>query len=121
MNTFSKVNLQNKVVMIQTADHIGQAEFMFGGNWIEYYLSESTGDVGKIYDPVLNIFKENPPVDVVGAACSSWTLNTSTGIYSAPIARPGISTTNDDKGLIPYWKEADYQADNTTGWGLTTR
>ena len=31
------------------------------------------------------------------------------------------ASTNDDKGLIPYWKEADYQADNTTGWGLTTR
>ena len=56
MNTFSKVNLQNKVVMIQTVDHVGQAEFMFGGNWIEYYLSESKGDVGKIYDPVLNIY-----------------------------------------------------------------
>ena len=89
MNTFSKVNLQNKVVMVNEFDQIGEAEFMHGGNWLDYYLSESTGDLGKIYDPTLNIFKEPMPVDVVGVACSSWTLNTCL-LYTSPSPRDGL-------------------------------
>ena len=121
MNTFSKVNLQNQVVMVNEFDQIGEAEFMYGGNWVDYYLSGSMGIVGSIYDPTLNIFKEPVPTDVVGAACTSWTLNTTTGKYTPPIARPGITTAQDDAGLNYYWKEADYQADNNTGWALTTK
>ena len=59
--------------MVNEFDLIGEAEFMYGGNWVDYHLSESTGDLGKIYDPTLNIFKEPMPVDIVGIACSSWT------------------------------------------------
>ncbi len=121
MNTFSKVNLQNQVIMIEEFDHIGQAEFMYGGNWLEYHLSDSTGDIGKIYNPTHNIYTEIPPVDIVGVACSSWILNTTTGIYTAPISHIGLTSTQDDAGLNYYWKEADYQADNNTGWGLTTK
>ena len=121
MNTFSKVNLQNKVVMVNEFDQIGEAEFMYGGNWLDYHLSDSTGDLGKIYDPTLNIFKEPMPVDIVGVACSSWTLNTNTGIYSSPVPNPGVTTTQDDAGTFYYWNESNYQADNNTGWGLTTK
>jgi len=121
MNTFSKVNLQNQVIMIEEFDHIGQAEFMYGGNWLEYHLSDSTGAIGKIYNPTHNIYTEIPPVDIVGVACSSWILNTTTGIYTAPISHIGLTSTQDDAGLNYYWKEADYQADNNTGWGLTTK
>ena len=88
---------------------------------VDYYLSDSMGIVGSTYDPTLNIFKEPVPTDIVGAACTSWTLNTTTGKYTPPIAYPGITTAQDDAGLIYYWKEADYQADNNTGWGLTTK
>ena len=92
MNTFSKVNLQNQVVMVNEFDQIGEAEFMYGGNWIDYYLSGTIGIVGSTYDPTLNIFKEPMPTDIVGVACTSWTLNTTTGKYTPPIARPGITT-----------------------------
>lgn len=107
--------------MIDEFDHIGQAEFMYGGNWLEYHLSDTTGDIGKFYNPTHDIYTEIAPVDVVGVACSSWTLNTSTGIYSAPLTKPGITTTQDDAGLAYKWTEANYQADNNTGWGLTTK
>ena len=79
--------------MVNEFDQIGEAEYMYGGNWLDYHLSESTGDLGKIYDPTLNIFKEPMPVDIVGIACSSWILNTNTGIYSSPVANPGVTTT----------------------------
>ena len=80
--------------MVNEFDQIGEAEFMYGGNWLDYHLSDSTGDLGKIYDPTLNIFKEPMPVDIVGVACSSWTLNTNTGIYSSPVANPGVIKSN---------------------------
>ena len=121
MNTFSKINLRNVVIMVDEFDQIGQAEFQHGGIWEEYHLGDTTGDVGKLYNPTHHIYTETPPVDIVGVACSSWTLNTTTGIYTSPISHTGLTSTQDDSGLNYYWKEADYQADNNTGWGLTTK
>ena len=48
MNTFSKVNLQNQVVMVNEFDQIEQAEFQHGGIGIDYYLSETCGDIVNI-------------------------------------------------------------------------
>ena len=50
--------------MVNEFDQIGEAEFMYGGNWIDYYLSGSIGIVGSTYDPTLNIFKEPMPPDL---------------------------------------------------------
>jgi hypothetical protein len=41
----------------------------------------------------------------------SWTLNSSTYLWEAPIAYP-------DDGNNYAWNESAYQADNTTGWEL---
>ena len=121
MAKFSKVNLQNQVIMVEEFDHIGQAEFMYGGNWIDYHLSSTEGIVGLTYDPTHNIFKEPIPIDIVGVACSSWTLNTQTGKYAPPISFPQITNDQDDAGYSYYWNEAEYQADNSKGWVLTTK
>lgn len=42
---------------------------------------------------------------------ASWTLNTTTGEWEAPIAKPADSDVQDY-----YWKEELYQSDNTKGW-----
>ena len=73
--------------MVNEFDQIGEAEFMYGGNWLDYHLSDSTD----------------------------------TGIYSSPVPNPGVTTTQDDAGTFYYWNESNYQADNNTGWGLTTK
>lgn len=40
---------------------------------------------------------------------NSWTLNTTTGLWEAPIPFP-------DDGNDYYWNEELYQSDNTQGW-----
>ncbi len=41
----------------------------------------------------------------------SWTINTDTWLWEAPIEKP-------DDGEYYIWNESAYQEDNTTGWEL---
>ena len=65
--------------------------------------------VNWLYDEDNNIFHEAQPYP-------SWTLNTTTGLWSAPVARP------EDVGEWTWldWDESAYQADNTQGWIIPT-
>ena len=51
----------------------------------------------------------------------SWTLNTTTGMWDAPIAQPELTEAEIEATSYYEWDEAAYQADNTTGWVLQTR
>ena len=51
----------------------------------------------------------------------SWTLNTTTGMWDAPIAQPELTEAEAEAMSYYEWDEAAYQADNTTGWVLQTR
>ena len=57
---------------------------------------------GDTWDPVNQVFYEEQPHD-------SWTLNTTTWKWEAPLPYP-------TDGLNYVWNEEAYQADNTTGW-----
>jgi len=59
--------------------------------------------VGYKYNRTSDMFYEAQPY-------ASWTLNTSTGLWEAPITLP----TDQDNAY--YWDESAYQADNTVGW-----
>ena len=69
--------------------------------------------VGWYYSSTHDIFHEPRPKDKDGESCTSWTLNTTTGMYEAPITRPTGSV-----GKYYVWDESAYQADNSTGWFL---
>lgn len=76
--------------------------------------------VGWYYDSTNNIFHPPRPTDKDGDSCASWTLNTSTGMWDPPIAKPDGGTPI----LKAYdWDESVYQADSgspkTLGWVLT--
>ena len=64
---------------------------------------------GWLYDEDNDIFHEAQPYP-------SWTLNTTTGLWEAPVARP------EDVGEWTWldWDEDAYQADNTQGWIVPT-
>ena len=52
---------------------------------------------------------------------ASYTLNTTTGMWEAPIAQPELTEAEVEAGSYYRWDEDAYQADNTAGWVLETR
>ena len=52
---------------------------------------------------------------------ASHTLNTTTGMWEAPIAQPELTDAQVEAGSYYRWDEDAYQADNTAGWVLETR
>ena len=52
---------------------------------------------------------------------ASYTLNTTTGMWEAPIAQPELTEAQVEAGSYYRWDEDAYQADNTAGWVLETR
>ena len=54
---------------------------------------------------------------------TSWSKNTSTAAWDAPITYPSVITYDDDSSTtqswIISWNETGYQADNTKGWEAT--
>ena len=55
---------------------------------------------------------------------ASWTIGINTASWFAPIAQPGLTTSQIDAGSYYKWDESAYQADTsdpkTVGWALTT-
>jgi len=51
---------------------------------------------------------------------ASWTLNTTTGHWDAPIPQPERTEAEVEAMSYYTWDEEAYQADNTTGWVLNT-
>ena len=67
--------------------------------------------VGWYYSSTHDIFYEPRPKDKHENDCNSWTLNTKTGMYDAPISYP-------DAAQLEYyqWDESLYNSDNSQGW-----
>ena len=51
---------------------------------------------------------------------ASYTLNTTTGMWEAPLAQPELTEEQIEARSYYEWDEAAHQADNTTGWVLVT-
>jgi len=70
--------------------------------------------VGYSYNAELNVF--NPPQPY-----ASWTLNTDTNKWEAPITEP--TPTDEEVAAQKYyeWDEDAYQSDNTQGWKFPVR
>ena len=71
---------------------------------VESALRANYAGIGYTYDADNDVFYAPRPY-------ASWTLNTSTWLWDAPLALP-------DDGQSYYWDEDAYQADNTEGWIL---
>ena len=52
---------------------------------------------------------------------ASHTLNTTTGMWEAPLPQPELTEAEAEAMSYYRWDEDAYQADNTTGWVLETR
>jgi hypothetical protein len=72
--------------------------------------------IGWYYNSEHDIFHPAKPED-----CDSWTLNTTTGLWDAPIPQPELTQEQKEAHSYYIWDESAYQADNTTGWVLETQ
>ena len=70
--------------------------------------------IGWYYNSEHDIFHPASPY-------ASYTLNTTTGMWEAPIAQPELTDAQAEAGSYYRWDEDAYQADNTAGWVLETR
>jgi hypothetical protein len=52
---------------------------------------------------------------------ASWTISTTEASWEAPITQPTLTDEQRAAGSYYTWDESAYQADNTTGWTLTTQ
>jgi len=72
--------------------------------------------IGFTYDEDNDIFWPKQPY-------GSWTKNTSTASWDAPITTPSVTTYLDDSSTsqpwVIYWDEDAYQANNSKGWEAT--
>ena len=70
--------------------------------------------IGYSYNSSLNAFVPPQPY-------ASWTLDNATANWVSPIgAAPTLTDEQTAAGSFYSWDEDAYQADNTTGWTLTT-
>ena len=51
---------------------------------------------------------------------ASWTISTTEARWEAPITQPTLTDEQRAAGSYYTWDESAYQADNSTGWTLTT-
>ena len=51
---------------------------------------------------------------------SSWSIGVGTAQWYSPISQPALTEDEVTAGKYYSWDESAYQADNTTGWVLTT-
>ena len=74
--------------------------------------------IGMTYDEDNDIFIGKKPY-------ASWTLNTSTASWDAPVTKPDLTSeqsSQNDAGThrwVYTWNETAHQADNTAGWDLS--
>ena len=99
--------IQTSYNTVQNTHKSGDNAKAFRGNY---------AGIGYTWDDVNNIFWPPQPH-------ASWTKNTSTASWTAPITYPSVTTyTADDSSTQNweiYWDEAAYQANNSKGWEAT--
>ena len=151
MAHFAKLGANGKVIQVLTLDNkdmlnadgvedesVGQQYLETHNNWpAQMWIQTSynttnnkhnSGDdskafrgnyagIGYEWDEDNNIFWPKKPF-------ASWTKNTSTASWNAPITYPSVDNDGADPVVWSWtitWNETAYQADNTKGWEGTKR
>ena len=76
--------------------------------------------IGWYYSSEHDIFYPPRPTDDDGDLMNSSTLNTTTGQWDHPIAKPALTDDQIANASYYRWDESAYQSDNTQGWVLVT-
>lgn len=74
------------------------------------------GSDGWCYNEEHDIFHRVSATDDLGNDCPNHTLNTTTGLWEAPLPEPELTDEDIANGSYYYWDQSAYESDNTTGW-----
>jgi hypothetical protein len=96
---------------------VAHCQKLYGGTWKQTSYNatfrKNYAGVGFKYYADSNLFAAPQPY-------ASWTLNTTSGGWDAPITEPTLTDAEKAAGKFYSWDESAYQADNSTGWVLIT-
>jgi len=74
-------------------------------------IRANSASIGCTYDSINDVF-------VPKKIYQSWTLNTETYKWEAPLAEPELTQEQRDQNYLYVWSEELYASDNTQGWLL---
>ena len=131
-------NIVTQVIVVSNDDctdpHTGQEDEvlgiafckkLLGGNWKQTsYNNNIRGNYAgigyKYHSGVATLGVGSTDVFLPPQPHASWTISTTAAAWVSPIAAPDLTDAERDAGKYYAWDESAYQADNSTGWVLTT-
>ena len=132
-------NIVTQVIVVSNDDcidpHTGQEDEvlgiafckkLLGGNWKQTSYNNSmrgnyAGIGYKYHTSVATLGVGSTDVFLPTQPAASWTVGIQTAAWYSPLGEaPALTTAERDAGKYYSWDESAYQADNTTGWVLTT-
>ena len=142
MAHFAKLDENNVVTQVivvsndeLTDPHTGQEDEvlgiafckkLLGGNWKQTsYNNNMRGNYAgigyKFHSGVATLGVGSTDVFLPAQPYASWTISTTAAEWVSPLgAAPALTDDEVAAGKYYAWDESAYQADNTTGWVLTT-
>ena len=99
---------------------------LLGGNWKQTsYNNNMRGNYAgigyKFHSGVATLGVGSTDVFLPAQPYASWTIDTTNPAWKSPLGNaPGLTTSQSAAGSYYTWDESAYQADNSTGWVLTT-
>ena len=99
---------------------------LLGGNWKQTsYNNNMRGNYAgigyKFHTGVATLGVGSTDVFLPAQPHASWTISTTEATWVSPLgAAPALTTAQSNANKYYEWDETAYQADNSTGWVLTT-
>ena len=130
MGHYAKIDSNNIVTQVIVADasyinslsdSSSYIKTSYNTNMGKHYQPDSTGNTSlqtESSDQSKSLRFRFAGVGMYYDTCNSWTLNTSTWTWEAPITMPTLTDSQFANQKIWVWDESVYQADNTQGWVL---
>ena len=131
-------NIVTQVIVVSNDDctdpHTGQEDEvlgiafckkLLGGNWKQTsYNNNMRGNYAgigyKFHTGVATLGVGSTDVFLPAQPYASWTISTTEAAWVSPLDAPALTDAERDAGKYYTWDESAYQADNSTGWVLTT-
>ena len=93
---------------------------VIGGTDANWKQTSYNGNIRTRYAGIGFSYNESLDAFIKPQPYASWTLNSTSKDWDAPITEPTLTSEEEAAGKYYNWDEDAYQADNSTGWVLVT-